>query len=109
MFKKICWISLVLISGVASATDPIATGAISNLSYREGYYLFQIVNGSTNYCSSCPPDPGHMTMGGYCWIAETNKAQSALLLSAHAQQRMMSGRVYGLSADCAVYQMTIRD
>lgn len=102
-------IAVALLPAIASATDPIAIGNITDLSYRGGYYIFEITNGGTNSCAPCPADPGAMASGQNCWIAETQTAQLAMLLSAHAQGLRLSGRVVSIASNCSVYQMTVAD
>ena len=88
----------------SQATDAVGPGLVSSLAYRGGYILFALVNGSVNYCQPCPSDPSGMASGGYCWIAEAQKTQVAMLLAAQAQGVMLLGRVNALSSDCTMYQ-----
>jgi hypothetical protein len=48
-----------------------------------------------------------MAAGQNCWIAETQAAQIAMLLSAHAQGLRIYGRVASIATNCTVYQMTV--
>lgn len=109
MNKLVVAVTSVLLPTIACATDPIAIGHITSLSYRGGYCIFKITNGSTNSCAPCPADPGGMQVGHFCWIPETQTAQAALLLSAHAQGRRIAGRVVGITSNCTMYQMTLED
>lgn len=109
MNKIVLAVTSALLPAVAWATDPVAIGYVTDLSYRGGYYIFKITNGSTNSCAPCPGDPGAMAAGQNCWIAETQTAQLAMLLSAHAQRLRVSGRVVAISSNCSLYQMTVAD
>src|SRR5947208_7184380 len=100
---------LVAANPPAAATDAVAAGLVSGLTYREGYVMFQLKGGASNSCSPCPYDPGHFAGGTYCWIAQTQNVQIAMLLQAKAQGLMVSGRVNAIASDCTVYQMTVAD
>lgn len=101
----------LLVFGVghqAQATDPVDFGTVSELTYRNGYYVFRLNNSSGNSCQPCPLDPATV---GYnkCWIHESKTVQIALLLSAHAQGLRVTGRVNDIATDCTVYQMRVED
>lgn len=100
---------LTLFSSTVNATDPLASGYVTTLTYRGGYYIFQITKNGANSCQPCPGDPGLATGANYCWISETKTAQIAMLLMARAQGLEVRGRVTGITTDCAIYQMTIQD
>lgn len=99
----------LLVATTAHATDPVSAGTISALTYRGGYVMFQLKSGSTNHCAPCPADPAQFNSGAYCWIAQTQRTQLAILLSAKATGLTVSGRVTGISSDCTLYQMTVAD
>lgn len=97
----------MILSSRALASDPIAAGSVTNLTYRDSYVLFQLESSGTNSCSKCPTDPAGLGAGGYCWISTSVSAQIAMLLQAYAEGLAVGGRVNGISSDCTVYQMTI--
>jgi hypothetical protein len=102
-------VTLMWLPRPSSATDAVGPGLISDLTYREGYLMFQLVSGGVNACGPCPGDPGHFTGGGFCWIAQTQTVQIAAFLEAKALCLVLSGRVNGLTTDCTVYQMSVSD
>lgn len=110
MYKKLAAIALfgtALVGSVALASDPIAAGDVTNLTYRSNYILFQVVNNGVNSCANCPADPAGLGNGGYCWVATTQTAEIAIILAAQSQNSLVSGRVNALATDCTVYQMTV--
>lgn len=110
------WRTLVILTAcvfmplIAEATDPISAGYVSWLSSRNGYVMFKVVAADgTQHCAPCPADPGNMSAGGYCWIAETDRTKLGVLFMARAQSLQISGRVSDLATNCTMYQMTLRD
>lgn len=109
MKTRLFIVLLSLFSSTVNASDPLASGYVTTLTYRGGYYIFQITKNGVNSCQPCPGDPGQATGANYCWISETRTAQIAMLLMARAQGLEVRGRVNGITTDCTIYQMTIQD
>ena len=92
----------------AMATNAISAGYVTNLTYKDAYFVFQLQNNGSNSCAPCPRDPVELHAGGYCWVSATMDGEVSLLEEAAVHHLMVSGRVESLSSDCAVYQMTLQ-
>ncbi len=101
-------VGLMYASCASAATVGIPYGDVKSLTYRGGWVSFKIVGeDGTNYCSSCPTDPG-LQGREKCWIEETKNAQLSMILSAQARGKMIRGRISD-QANCNVYEMTVQD
>ncbi|WP_299006297.1 hypothetical protein [uncultured Shewanella sp.] len=100
----------VLLSGQLLASDAINEGSISDVSYRDGFVTLRVIggDGETNHCDKCPSDPGGFGFNK-CWIEESKTAQISLLLSAQARGKKIAGRVYDITKDCTLYQMSVQN
>ena len=109
MFRAIiaAVLAAIAVSPVALASDPVAAGLLTNLTYRSNYLLFQLVANGSNSCANCPADPAGMGGGGYCWISTTQSSRIAMVLEAQAAGLLVGGRVNAMASDCTVYQMTL--
>ena len=93
----------------AKATNAIPGGYVTNLTYKDVYFVFQLQDNGSNSCAPCPRDPVGLYAGGYCWISATAKGEVALLVAAEVHHLIVSGRVESLSSDCTVYQMSLQN
>lgn len=93
----------------AIATNAISDGYVTNLTYKDAYFVFELQNKGSNSCAPCPRDPVGLHAGGYCWVSATIDGEVSLLEEAEVHHLKVSGRVESLSSDCAVYQMTLQN
>jgi hypothetical protein len=99
-----------LASHPAAATDQIPTGQLAGITSREGYLMFIVrTNAGINVCAACPPDPGHLSAGGFCWVADSDATKITMLLNAKDRGSRVSGRVESLTSDCTMYQLQLPD
>ncbi len=91
------------------ATNSISGGHVTNLTYKDAFFVFQVQANGTNSCAPCPIDPVGLYAGGYCWISATVKGEVSLLVTADVHHIMLSGRVESLSSDCTMYQMALQN
>lgn len=93
----------------ANATDAIPGGYVTNLTYKDAYFVFQLRDKGSNSCAACPKDPVGLHSGGYCWVSATIRAEVSLLIEAEVHHLMVSGRVESSGSNCAVYQMSLQN
>lgn len=93
----------------ATASDAIPGGYVTNLTYKDAYFVFQVRDKGSNSCAPCPRDPVGLYSGGYCWVSATVKGEVSLLVEADVHHLMVSGRVESSSSDCTVYQMSLQN
>lgn len=91
----------------ACSSDAVAAGYVTNLAYLNNYVMFQIVSNGVNSCAPCPPDPGGLSGGSYCWVAASLSTEIAMMLTATTQKLEILGRVNGLTSDCTLYELTV--
>ena len=105
--------TLLLITSAAMrpaiATNAIPGGYVTNLTYKDAYFVFQLQDNGSNSCAPCPKDPVGLFPGGYCWISATITGEVSLLEEADVHHLMVSGRVQSLNSNCAVYQMSLQN
>ena len=93
----------------AKATNSISGGYVTNLTYKDAFFVFQLQVNGANSCVRCPRDPVGLYSGGYCWISATVKGEVSLLVEAEVHHLMLSGRVESLNSDCIMYQMSLQN
>ena len=93
----------------ARATNAISAGYVTNLTYKDVYFVFQLQEKGSNSCAPCPRDPVGLYAGGYCWISATAKGEVAMLMAAEVHHLTVRGRVESLTTDCIMYQMSLQN
>ena len=107
IISNIAMIMLILLGGQAYASVA-ATGKPTDLSHRGGYLMFKVIkDDGTNFCSSCPTDPGKFG-SGRCWLPDADKTKITMLMTAYTLGKNVRPRMSGASS-CDVYEMRIVD